>query len=92
MKHIAGVPVDGTYWNGEPAEARIVRVIVGKAELPTYWYAELEGTEREVVEVKYGDQTFYLDNEDGSGWFKVTLGRGSPRCYHASLAIERIIE
>ena len=80
------------WWNGEPAEARIVRVIVGKAERPTYWYADLEGTEREAVEVKQHGQTIYLDNEDGSGWDKVTVGRGSPQWGHSNLAIERIIE
>ena len=80
-----------TYWNGEPCEARICRVIVGKAEKSTYWYADLEGTEREAVEVIYGDQTFYIDNEDQSGILKVTLGKGSPQKPHSSLAVERVV-
>lgn len=74
-----------TFWNWEPAEARRVTVRVGKAPFATWWCAELEGTERAAVEVKYGGHTFYLDDEDGSGWAKVTTGEGSPRARHRSL-------
>ena len=74
-----------TYWNGEPCKATIVRVIVGPAMKPTYWYAGLEGTKREAVKVEYYDQTFYIDNEGGKGWWKVTKGRGSPSYGHSSL-------
>jgi hypothetical protein len=74
-----------TFWNGEPCEARKVRVIVGKAISPTWWCASLEGSEREAVEVRYGGQTFYLDNFNENGWWKVTQGKGSPQCGHSSL-------
>lgn len=80
-----------TYWNGEPTHCRIVRVIVGPVPVPTWWCAGLEGTEREAVEVSYGGQRFYLDNEDGSGWMKVTQGRGSPTWAHSSLPVEKVI-
>lgn len=79
-----------TFWNGEPTPARIVRVIVGPSPFPTWWCAELAGTEREAVEVDYHGDKFYLDNEDGSGWRKVTLGRGSPTWGHSSLPVERL--
>jgi hypothetical protein len=81
-----------TYWNGEPCKARRVIVIVGKAEKPTFWYANLEGQERQAVEVVYGNQTFYLDNITDSGWDKVTVGKGSPRFRHRSLKIERVVK
>lgn len=81
-----------TFWNGEPCSARIVRVIVGKPLAPTWWCADLEGTEREAVEVRYGNQLFYLDNENEQGWLKVTLGMGSPRYGHRSLLVERVLE
>ena len=82
-----------TFWNGEPCEARIVVVIVGKSPKKTWWCAGLEGQERQAVEVKYGDEKpFYLDNEDGEGWAKVTEGRGSPQWGHSSIPVERVVE
>jgi hypothetical protein len=74
-----------TYWNGEPTPARRVRVIVGESERPTWWCAALARTERAAVEVSYGGRYFYLDDEDGSGWTKVTTGYGGPRWPHRSL-------
>lgn len=73
-----------TFWNGEPCAAKRVRVVVGKAR-STWWCANLEGTVREAVRVEYGGSAFYLDNENGSGWYKVTIGRGSPQVGHSSL-------
>lgn len=82
---------DETFWNFEPTPARIVRVIVGKSPKKTWWCAELEGTEREAVEVSYpGGAPFYLDNADGSGWAKVTLGRGSPNWGHSELPVRAL--
>lgn len=81
-----------TFWNGEPTPARVVKVIVGEPPRATWWCADLAGTEREAVEVTYGDSSFYLDNADGSGWRKVTTGRGLPDCFHASLPVSEVIE
>ena len=81
-----------TFWNYEPTPCRIVRVIVGPSP-KTWWCAGLEGTEREAVEVIYGGaDRFYLDNEDGSGWEKVTLGRGGPHWGHSSLPVASIVQ
>jgi hypothetical protein len=74
-----------TYWNGEPTPARRVVVRVGPAERETHRHFGLEGTERRAVEVRYGGRTFFLDDEDGGGWRKVTEGRGSPRWSHSGL-------
>lgn len=53
-----------TYWNDEPCEARIVRVIVADTQsFPNYWAQPYVGQEREAVEVTYAGRTFYLDNE-----------------------------
>lgn len=79
-----------TFWNGEPAPARKVRVIVGPSPVKTWWCAELEDTEREAVEVNYYGEKFYLDNEDGGGWNKVTHGRGSPQWGHSSLPVKLV--
>ena len=74
-----------TFWNGEPCEARRVVVIVGKSLRPTWWCAPFEGQRRAAVRVTYNGGTFYLDDETGSGWHKVTSGRGSPWVGHSSL-------
>lgn len=78
-----------TYWNGEPTHCEIVRVIVGPSPVDTWWCADLKGTEREAVRVEYQGERFYIDNEDGSGWHKVTVGQGGPWTSHRSLPVER---
>lgn len=57
--------MERTYWNGEPCDARVVRVIV--ADVPkrsAYWARPYVGQEREAVKVTYAGETFYLDNEE----------------------------
>ncbi len=80
-----------TFWNGQPAVARKVKVIVGPSLRSTWWCAGMEGQQRDAVEVSQGGQTFYLDNEDGSGWLKVTEGRGSFRWGHRSLPVSKVM-
>lgn len=75
------------HWNGEPAECRRVRVVVEGTPKPLYWWRDLVGTERDAVLVRYHDQTHLLDDEDGSGWAKVTEGHGSPRRGHRDLPL-----
>ena len=55
-----------TYWNGEPCDARRVRVVVGDPDDPPVlaWWHGLEGTERDAVEVTYLGDIFYLDDDD----------------------------
>ena len=80
-----------TFWNYEPTPARKVRVIVGPSPVKTWWCADLAGQEREAVEVSYaGQPPFYLDNADGSGWRKVTTGRGGPDWGHSSLPVSSL--
>ncbi|WP_330339374.1 hypothetical protein [Streptomyces sp. NBC_00557] len=77
-----------TQWNGEPCQARRITAIVADNDsFPLYWARHLVGTRRKAVEVTYGAETFYLDDEDGSGWNKVTHG-GSPHWAHSSLTVE----
>jgi hypothetical protein len=80
-----------TYWNGEPAKCRRVVVVVGEAPVSTWWCARLRGTRRRAVEVRYAGHVFYLDDEDGTGWAKVTIGRGGPHWGHSSLPVERVV-
>ena len=82
-----------TYWNGEPVKARKVKVLVGDSPKPTWWCAELAGTTRQAVEVDTGyGKPFYIDNIDGSGWAKVTIGRGAPDIGHRSLPVHKVLE
>jgi len=80
-----------TFWNGEPADCRRVIVVVADAEFPAYWARKYIGQERHAVEVNCAGQTFYIDNENGSGWAKVRFAGGGPRAGHRDLAIERIV-
>lgn len=77
-----------TYWNGESCEARRLKAVVEEDErFPHYWARSLIGTVRAVVEVHYGQQIFYIDDEDGSGWGKVTEGHGLSSWSHRTLAV-----
>ncbi|MFC8676735.1 hypothetical protein ACFUEN_29120 [Streptomyces griseorubiginosus] len=77
-----------TCWNGEPCTARpITAIVTDTGAFPGYWARHLVGTRRAVVEITYGEQTFYIDNADGSGWHKVTRG-GSPHWAHSSITID----
>ncbi|MEW2451234.1 hypothetical protein AB0896_27375 [Streptomyces parvulus] len=76
-----------TRWNGEPCQARpVTAVVTDDGSFPGYWARDHVGTRRAVVEVTYGGSTFYLDDEDGTGWAKVTSG-GSPSHGHRSLTV-----
>ncbi|MBE4790986.1 hypothetical protein [Streptomyces caniscabiei] len=77
-----------TRWNGEPCLARRVTAIVADSTFfPQYWARDLVGTHRKAVEVTYGGSTFFLDDEDGSAWAKVTSG-GSPAHGHRDLVVD----
>lgn len=79
-----------TFWNGEPTKCTKVRVIVADAAFPLYWAREFIGQEREAVKVELDyDKVFYIDNEDGRGWLKVTEGHGMWRYAHSDLGVER---
>ncbi|WP_320784185.1 hypothetical protein [Streptomyces sp. CRN 30] len=82
------VPMPKTRWNGEPCQARrITAVVADTSDFPQYWARHLVGTRRNIVEVVYNGETSYLDDEDDSGWHKVTNG-GSPRWAHSNIVID----
>lgn len=83
-----------TYWNGEPAVCRRVVVVVGHAQRPTWWCAELEGQERDAVEISDGNFAggrFFIDDEKGAGWWKVTEEGGGPQAGHRSLPSDSVV-
>jgi hypothetical protein len=68
-----------TYWNGQETPCAKVRFkLEGDGGHPLYWARHLIGQTVDAVRVQYGGKIFYLYNEDGSGWTKVTEGHGSP--------------
>jgi hypothetical protein len=79
-----------TSWNYEPAPARRVFVRVGHSMNLTWWCANLVGSTRLAVEVTYSDRVFFLDDEDGSGWHKVTHG-GGPDLSSRSLPDDSVV-
>lgn len=80
-----------TFWNGERTPARRVVIVVGDAEFPAYWARHLVGQERHAVEVTYHAGTFYMDDDIGNAWHKVTAGMGSPRYGHRELRAARVV-
>ncbi len=85
--------LEPTFWNGEPTPAeRVVVRIADAPEFAHYWAREqgLVGTMRRAVKVSYGQQVFYLDDEDpdGCGWAKVTRGGGGPEYGHRNLSVD----
>jgi hypothetical protein len=81
-----------TYWNdGDECEARRVRIIVGRSGWPGWWAEHLIGEQRDAVEITYRGDTFYIDDEDGRGWRKVTELKGDAMAPHGDLAAERVV-
>lgn len=84
------------YWNGLPTT---IRRVVGTVpahdpatDPPVAWWRPLVGQRIDAVEVhldgvNQGGGICYLDDRDGSGWRKVTEGRGSPRWAHRELRL-----
>lgn len=85
--------MDQVWWNGDPAEGRRVRVIVADCETQTdYWARQYVNTARDAVEVTYQGRTFYLDDQDGEGYAKVTQGKGAPYWPHRGLCVKEVLE
>ncbi len=80
-----------TYWNGEESPCRRVVVRVGPSPRDTWWCARLVGQEHPAVEVTYGGDVFYLSDEGGAGWHKVTTGHGGPQAGHSSLPDDSVV-
>ncbi len=80
-----------TFWNGEPCVAtKVVLMVEDDATFPNYWARDLVGEHIDAVEVVYNGQTFYINDQGGAGWRKVTDGSGSSRYGHKSLRGEVI--
>ncbi len=75
-------------WNYEDCIAERGSVICGKALRPTWWCANIRGARIKCVRVTYGDQVFFLKDDDGTGSRKVFELGGGPDSYHASIPVD----
>lgn len=57
---------------------------------PLHWQNKFVGTKRQGMKVEYGENAFYLDNEDGSAYKKVMNG-GGPELSHRSISSFKVI-
>jgi hypothetical protein len=79
-----------TTWDYRPCEARKCFAVVADNKMyPNYWARRHIGKVRQVVEVDTPDGKIYLDNEDGSGWMKVT---SSPCAGYRELLVSSIVQ
>lgn len=83
--------MEDTFWNGEPCSAeRVIITVADMPHFPGYWAKAygLVGTEHPAVRIGYRNRTFFIDDEFGKGWRKVTEGRGEMQVPHAELEAE----
>lgn len=85
---------ESTYWNGLLTLAvRGTAVVAPAPQFRDYWAKSLIGARIEVVRVDlygvvHGGGIMYIDNRDGSGWYKVTQGHGGPYYPHKQVIID----
>lgn len=74
------------YWNGEPTATFTACIIKPKenTERPMHWYNPHAGTEMQALEVTQYGHSFIIWNDDGTGYHKVTKGRGMWTSGHRS--------
>lgn len=54
----------GARWSGIPVDARVCKITVGAAP-DNWWCRDIVGQERSAIEVKFIEQTVYIDNDNG---------------------------
>lgn len=60
-------------WDFHPCHAkRCVVIVQDDPTYPNYWARPYVGKARQAVEVISHGQRLYIDNEDGTGWIRVT--------------------
>jgi Fe-S cluster assembly scaffold protein SufB len=75
------------YWNGQPtAQFEGVTYEVTHIErTPLHWQNSLVGTRRQGLRIEYEGHTWYIDNENGEGFYKLTEGKGMWTSGHKSV-------
>lgn len=75
------------YWNGIKCEMEVIRIrLIESNDVPLlYWGKPFYGQDRQAIRVFAQGGSFVIDNEDGMGYNKLTVGMGSPRYGHRSI-------
>jgi len=75
------------YWDGKKVEIEVIRIrLVDSPDVPLlYWGKPFYGEERQAIRVFTESGSFVIDNEDGMGYRKVTVGYGSFTSAHRSV-------
>lgn len=75
-------------WGGATGQVTFVGMtyeVVPSADIPLDWKHTHEHTRRQGLEIRADGKRFYIDNQHGDGYYKLTTGGGSPRCGHKSI-------
>ena len=74
------------FWNDKPAKYVVFNYQPSKVEdTPAHWQNSLDDTVRQGLHIFTKGQDFYIDNEFGDGYLKITEGRGCPPYSHSSI-------
>lgn len=82
------------FWNGAPTRAtRGSAIVTDNGTFPEYWAKELVGERIPVVRVvldgvNAGGGVMFLDDRDGTGWYKVTEAFGGSNYPHRNVEVE----
>lgn len=85
------------YWNNEDATVRCCRIIQEDGEPRRAvevrpHEVEISGNRTRSERTMKLGAPIYLDDEDGSGWARVTVGRGSVGWPSREIKIQRVLE
>jgi len=78
----------GARWNYQPCTATRGIVIIGTSPSPSWWCAGDKGKPHRCLRIQQDGDTFYIDDEDGSGSKKVFDEGGGPNSYHRSIPVD----
>ena len=78
-------------WNGEPCTFEVINVELTETDprFPNYWGAAFLGQVRQAIRVQSWGEPFVIDNEDGSGYTKITKGAGMWTAAHRGIGPHR---
>lgn len=86
----------GAKWNGEPCKAESVTVLLKRVKnMPYCWQNEFDGQRIEAIKITINDTyrtTFFIANEDGQGYKKITEYQGMWYGGHKSVFYENEME
>lgn len=80
------------FWNGEPCIFYPIEYTVKESNVISHWFNRFVGQKRQGLKVEYDGGNFFIDNQHGDGYYKLTKGKGSVKCGHKSINFESYTE